>query len=134
MLYSSPRSTFNFKKNYGGYTPGPPLKGGGEGRGEGEEREGAREGSPNLHSWLRHCAEICRASMSLSICLSITPSVCSSRPVGRRYRSIAARRTAARRAIECPLSALLAEQRLNVQCACNLITAATCLDDVSPKK
>jgi len=34
-------STFNFRKNSRGYTPRPPLKGGGEGK----EREGAREGS-----------------------------------------------------------------------------------------
>jgi len=38
------------KKNIsGGYTPGPPLKGGGEKRGEGKEREGAREGRPPIH-------------------------------------------------------------------------------------
>jgi len=50
----SPKSTFNFKKISGGYTPGPIKKGRG-GRGEEEEREGAREGRPpNSHSWLRH--------------------------------------------------------------------------------
>jgi len=37
-----PTSTFNFKKNSGGYTPGLPLKKGGEG----EEKEEAREASP----------------------------------------------------------------------------------------
>ena len=37
-------------KNSGGYTPGPPLKGGGEGRREGEEKEGAREWSPPIHT------------------------------------------------------------------------------------
>jgi len=46
MLQNSPTNTFNFKKISGGYTPGLPLKGGGEGRGEREEREGAREGRP----------------------------------------------------------------------------------------
>jgi len=35
-----------------GYTPGPPLKGGREGRGEGEERKGAREGSPPQFTFL----------------------------------------------------------------------------------
>jgi len=34
MLYNSPTSTFNFNKNFGGNTPGPPLKG---------------EGSPPIH-------------------------------------------------------------------------------------
>jgi len=37
------------KKISGAYTPGPPLKGGREGRGEGEKREGAKEGRPPIH-------------------------------------------------------------------------------------
>jgi len=47
-LYNVSTSTFNFQK-IRGYTPGSPLKGGGEGRGEGEEREEAREGRPPIH-------------------------------------------------------------------------------------
>jgi len=43
---TAPTSTFNFKQISGGYTPGPPLKGGGRGTG-GEE--GARDGRPPIH-------------------------------------------------------------------------------------
>ena len=48
MLSNSPTSTFNFKKNFRGYTPGPPFKGEEEGEGKGGEK-GGREGSPPIH-------------------------------------------------------------------------------------
>jgi len=44
-LLNSPTSIFNFKKNSGGYTPGPPLKEGGE---RGRRRRGQGTGAPPL--------------------------------------------------------------------------------------
>jgi len=49
MLENSPTITFNFKKNFGGYTPGPPLKGDGREEGKGAEGGGKGGDPPPIH-------------------------------------------------------------------------------------